>query len=137
MLMRAYTGIIELILGRFGMKLSYDNDNTRACSHWEERQRYDGIGRSRNSHGFALTNLMGDAHGGPARTSLTALLRPRSGRDVHGSSGRTRTCNPAVNSRTLYQLSYRGTCVSARRSGHHESTRRSDREIRLTAGVGG
>ena len=26
----------------------------------------------------------------------------------HGSSGRTRTCNPAVNSRTLYQLSYRG-----------------------------
>jgi hypothetical protein len=26
-----------------------------------------------------------------------------------GSSGRTRTCDHSVNSRTLYQLSYRGT----------------------------
>jgi hypothetical protein len=30
-----------------------------------------------------------------------------------GSSGRTRTCDHSVNSRTLYQLSYRGTNISA------------------------
>jgi hypothetical protein len=31
-----------------------------------------------------------------------------------GSPGRTRTCDHSVNSRTLYQLSYRGTRVLKR-----------------------
>ena len=30
---------------------------------------------------------------------------------IFGSSGRTRTCDHSVNSRTLYQLSYRGTNI--------------------------
>ena len=32
-----------------------------------------------------------------------------------GSPGRTRTSDPAVNSRLLYRLSYRGTCERLRR----------------------
>ena len=36
-----------------------------------------------------------------------------SGRFENGSPGRTRTSDPAVNSRLLYQLSYRGTLMRA------------------------
>ncbi len=32
----------------------------------------------------------------------------------NGSAGRTRTCDPAINSRLLYQLSYRGTAPNLR-----------------------
>jgi hypothetical protein len=35
--------------------------------------------------------------------------------DFFGSPGRTRTCDKAVNSRLLYQLSYRGSVVTPRR----------------------
>ena len=34
-----------------------------------------------------------------------------------GSPGRTRTCDQPVNSRLLYQLSYRGTKTSVREGG--------------------
>ncbi len=33
-----------------------------------------------------------------------------------GSPNRTRTCDPMINSHLLYQLSYRGTALSTRRS---------------------
>ena len=39
-----------------------------------------------------------------------------------GSSGRARTCDNSVNSRTLYQLSYRGTNILLSLSGNHSLT---------------
>ena len=39
----------------------------------------------------------------------------RAAKRANGSPGRTRTCDKAVNSRLLYQLSYRGT--DAREAG--------------------
>ena len=42
--------------------------------------------------------------------ALTIRLKFRS--FFKSSSGRTRTCDPAVNSRLLYQLSYRGSLAS-------------------------
>src|ERR1019366_7859978 len=63
----------------------------------------------------------GRREGPPAPPSQTTGTRRPSGRRVpvqNGSSGRTRTYKPSVNSRMLYQLSYRGTASSPRSIGH-------------------
>ena len=45
--------------------------------------------------------------------------------DEAGSPGRTRTCDLAVNSRSLYQLSYRGMCLLAAEPGFEPELRDS------------
>src|SRR5439155_17664994 len=52
----------------------------------------------------------GSARGDPTDPGAPGLLQYLSSRDLQGRSsrGRTRTCDPPVNSRLLYQLSYSG-----------------------------
>src|SRR5579862_8382761 len=45
---------------------------------------------------------------------IAALFRTRREAPQDGSPGRTRTCDPPVNSRLLYQLSYRGSAQGVR-----------------------
>ena len=48
---------------------------------------------------------------GPELTAETAPRPPITDGRESGWGGRSRTCDPAVNSRLLYQLSYRGNCA--------------------------
>ena len=48
------------------------------------------------------------------RAETRALVLERCLRASSGSPGRTRTCDKSVNSRLLYQLSYRGSLGKAR-----------------------
>ena len=63
--------------------------------------------RTEQAGGIARGALREDGVGVPVQRSPRRARRfpPRR----RGSPGRTRTCDPAVNSRLLYQLSYRGT----------------------------
>lgn len=53
----------------------------------------------------------------PGVNCVVAIVRRR----TKSSSGRTRTYDPAVNSRLLYQLSYRGMCWNVRKSNGRNS----------------
>lgn len=52
---------------------------------------------------YQLPNLPSDTLAGPAHPASVNHLRGFSDKSVFGSSGRTRTCNPPVNSRMLYR----------------------------------
>ena len=54
-----------------------------------------------------------------------------------GSPGRTRTCDQPVNSRLLYQLSYRGTGMSIEREAYSSKTLRRKGETFLDVEIFG
>lgn len=50
---------------------------------------------------------------GQSKQSRGLKLAPLTSKNGSGSLGRTRTCDPEINSLLLYQLSYQGMAVEA------------------------